>query len=694
VTTQSGLITEHDLYLLAEGTFERSWERLGAHLVEHEGRAGVRFAVWAPNAARVSVTGDHNDWSTAAHPMTLRGDTGIWECFIPDVRGGVRYKYHVESRFDGYVVDKADPYAFHAEPAPGTASVVYDLSPHPWDDADWMAARAVRQAPDQPVSVYEVHAGSWRRVPEEGNRWLTYRELAHQLVPYVKELGFTHVELMPVTEYPADQSWGYQVTGYFAATARYGTPHDLMYFVDHCHQHGIGVLLDWVPAHFANEDHGLRLFDGTHLYEHADPVLGTSPWGSSIFNYGRAEVRNFLLSSARFWLDHYHVDGFRVDAVAFMVWLDHARPPAHWGLNRFGGRENLEAVDFLQNFNALVHLDFPGVITAAEEATSYQWVTRPDHRAGRDDQDEAQLDSLRTATGPRGPGSLGFDYKWNMGWMHDTLDYFEVDPARRRERHGLLTFPIWYAFDERYLLPLSHDEVVHLKKALLTKMPGGSGGPEILGASEEAAASRADWQRFANLRALFAYQWSHPGKKLLFMGGEFGQWAEWNEHRSLDWHLMEWSGPGGTHAPLHRGLQRCVADLNRLYRAEPALHALDSHPRGFDWIDHQDVESSVIAFVRRGPEPGQVLAVVCNFTPVARHGYPVGVPVPGEWHEALNTDAIEYGGSGTSAGPNGPLLAIHRAPEGRRSGGGVRYGQRLLLTLPPLSVVFLKPGTA
>ena len=715
MTSQSGLITEHDLYLLAEGTFERSWERLGAHLVEHEGQAGVRFAVWAPNAARVSVTGDHNDWSTAPHPMTLRGDTGIWERFVPGVMAGTRYKYHVESRFNGYAVDKADPYAFHAERAPGTASVVYDLSPFPWDDAGWMAARAARQAPNQPLSVYEVHAGSWRRVPEEGNRWLTYRELAHQLVPYVKELGFTHVELMPLSEHPTDESWGYLTTGYFAATSRYGSPHDLMYFVDYCHQHGIGVLLDWVPAHFANEEHGLRLFDGTHLYEHADPVLGTSPWGSSIFNYGRAEVRNFLLSSARFWLDHYHVDGFRVDAVAFIVWLDHARPPAHWGLNRLGGRENLEAVDFLQRFNALVHQDFPGAITAAEEATSYEWVTRgwapppdplPDAERG------SRLEHIRSMLpSPHGggagggvhqfrAGSLGFDYKWNMGWMHDTLDYFEVDPARRKEQHGLLTFPIWYAFDERYLLPLSHDEVVHLKKALLTKMPGGSGGLEILAtsetprASEESEALGDDCQRFANLRALFAYQWSHPGKKLLFMGGEFGQWAEWNEHRSLDWHLMNWSGPGGTHAPLHRGLQRCVTDLNQLYRAEPALHALDSHPRGFDWIDHQDVENSVIAFVRRGPDPGQVLAVVCNFTPVVRHDYPVGVPVPGEWHVALNTDATEYGGSGVHTGSNGPLLAIHRAPEGRRSGGGIRYGQRLLLTLPPLSVVFLKPGTA
>jgi 1,4-alpha-glucan branching enzyme len=667
-----GLLTEHDLYLLAEGTYARSWERLGAHVAEVDGVRGVRFAVWAPNAARVSVIGSHNGWDPAAHPMSPRETTGIWERFIPGVEPGTTYKYHVESQIGGHVADKADPYAFASEVAPGTASVVYDLralEDHSWQDGEWMVSRVARQRPDQPISIYEVHAGSWRRVPEEGNRPLTYRELAHQLVPYVKELGFTHVELMPVTEYPFEQSWGYLVTGYFAPTSRYGSPADLLYFVEYCHQHDIGVLLDWVPAHFAREEHGLGFFDGTHLYEHADPVLGESPWGSLIFNYGRAEVRNFLLSSARFWLERYHVDGFRVDAVAFMVWLDHARPAERWGLNKYGGRENLEAVDFLRRFNAMVHEEQPGgpgAITIAEEATSYNWVT---------DDPTAPPDLGVKGQGSRvkREGSLGFDYKWNLGWMHDTLDYFETDPGARKEEHGLLTFPIWYAFDERYVLPFSHDEVVHLKKALLTKMPGD------------------DWQRFANLRALLAYQTAHPGKKLLFMGGELGQWAEWDENRSLDWHLMEWSGPGGSHAPLHRGIRQCVADLNRLYREDPALHTLDSHPRGFDWIDHQDYESSVISFLRRGREPGEATVVVCNFTPVVREHYPVGVPVPGEWHEVLNTDATEYGGSGAR---NGTLMAVHRAPDGRRAGGGVRYGQRLLVTLPPLGVVFLKPGMA
>ena len=641
------MISEHDLYLLAEGTYRRAWERLGAHLV----RTGVRFAVWAPNAQRVSVVGDFNGWDPAAHPMAMRGSTGIWEHLVEGLSAGTLYKYAVESAAG--VALKSDPYAFAAEAPPGTASMVCALDGYAWDDADWLRARAGRQRHDRPLSIYEVHAGSWRRIEAEGNRPLTYRELAHALVPYVVELGFTHVELLPITEHPTDQSWGYLTTGYFAPTARYGSPHDFMYFVDYCHRHGVGVLLDWVPAHFANEDHGLRLFDGTHQYEHADPMLRESPWGSSIFNYGRAEVRNFLLSSARFWLERYHVDGFRVDAVAFMVWLDHARPPSHWGLNRYGGRENLEAVDFLKALNAAVHDEYPGALTIAEEATSYNWVTT---LGGRDGQ------------------SLGFDFKWNMGWMHDTLDYFETDPMARKEHHQLLTFPIWYAFDERYLLPLSHDEVVHLKKSLLTKMPPPEGD---------------DWRRFANLRALLAYQYSHPGKKLLFMGGELGQWAEWDEKRQLDWWLLEWSGPDGRHAPLHRGVQRCVADLNRLYRQEAALHTLDSHPRGFDWIDHQDYESSVISYVRRGAGTGEVLVVVCNFTPVRRDHYPVGVPVPGVWHEALNTDATEYGGSGAT---NGELTAAHRAPEGRHAAGRARYGQRVLLTLPPLGVVFLKPG--
>jgi len=647
------LLSEHDVYLLAEGTYRRSYERFGAHPMTLEGVAGTHFVVWAPNAERVSVVGDFNGWDPLAHPMEVHGSSGIWERFLPGVGPGALYKYFIASRYNGYTVYKADPYAFQAEPPPGTASVVCELGGYEWHDAAWLAARAERQAYRRPVAIYEVHAGSWRRVPEEGNRPLTYRELAHQLVPYARALGYTHIELMPITEYPTDRSWGYQVTGYYAPTARYGTPHDFMYFVDYCHQHELGVILDWVPAHFAKEEHGLGFFDGTHLYEHADPVLGEHPvWGTYIFNYGRAEVRNFLLSSALFWLDQYHVDGFRVDAVASMVWLDHARPESHWGTNRYGGRENLDAVDFLQRFNALVHAEHPGALTFAEEATTYRWVTR------------------RTEDQPpeRAP-SLGFDYKWSLGWMHDTLDYFALDPIYRSAHHDRLTFPIWYAFDERYVLPLSHDEVVHLKKALLTKMPGD------------------DWQRFANLRALFAYQTAHPGKKLLFMGGEFGQWSEWSEERSLDWHLLEWAGEGGSQTALHRGLQRLVGDLNRLYAAEPALHQLDSVPRGFDWIDSSNAQESIIAFLRRGVEPGRIIVIVCNFTPVVRHDYPVGVPIPGAWHEVLSTDAPEYGGSGVA---NGPLWA--EPGSGGFGQGTVRCGQHLRLTLPPLGVVFLRPG--
>ena len=531
-----GLLSEHDAYLLAEGTFRRAHQRLGAHLVTVGGVGGIRFAVWAPNAVRLSVVGPHNGWDGQASPMRLRDNTGIWEAFVPGLEPGARYLYHVTAA-GGREVDKADPYAFATDPPPGTASVVYDLSGYAWADGDWMRSRAARQCHDRPLSIYEVHAGSWRRVPEDGNRPLTYRELAHQLAPYARAMGFTHVELLPITEYPADQSWGYQVTGYFAPTARYGTPHDLMYFVDYCHQHGLGVLLDWVPAHFAKGEHGLGRFDGAPLYEHADPRIGEHPvWGTYIFDYGRAEVSNFLVSSALFWLDQYHVDGFRVDAVAAMVWLDHARPESHWATNRFGGTENLEAVSFLQRFNQVTHEEHPGCLTIAEESTAYTWVTGQ-------------------PAPPQRSHTLGFDYKWNLGWMHDTLDYFESDPLTRSQQHHLLTFAIWYAFNERYLLPLSHDEVVHLKRALLTKMPGD------------------DPARFANLRALYAYMMAHPGKKLLFMGGEFGQWQEWSESRSLDWHLLGAAGPNFLAleappdpgvavaepyalAPLHRGLQR------------------------------------------------------------------------------------------------------------------------------------------
>jgi 1,4-alpha-glucan branching enzyme len=643
------VLSEHDLYLLAEGTFQRPYERLGAHPLSRDGVAGTRFAVWAPNAFAIAVRGDFDGWSEGGQAMTRRGATGIWEVFVPGAGPGQYYKYRLIPRGAAPAADKADPYALRGEAPPGTASVIHDLAAlraFPWTDGDWMAGRPRRQGPDRPLSIYEVHPGSWRRVPEEGNRPLTYRELARDLPPYVRDLGYTHVELMPVTEYPSDASWGYLVSGYYAPTARYGSPEDLQAFVDACHAHDLGVLLDWVPAHFAKEGHGLGRFDGTPLYEHPDPRIGEHPvWGSYIFDYGRAEVRNFLLGSARFWLEEFHVDGFRVDAVASMIWLDHARPESHWGVNRHGGRENLDAVEFLRRLNAMVHECAPGAITVAEESTAYTWVT---HLPGEPER-----------------ASLGFDFKWNMGWMHDTLEYFQADPVHRSARHERLTWPIWYAFDEQYLLPLSHDEVVHLKKALLTKMPGD------------------DWQRFANLRALYAYQYAHPGKKLLFMGGELGQWGEWSEGHSLDWHLLEAGGEGGSQAPLHRGLQATVRDLNRLYGTLRALHQLDSQPRGFDWIEHGDVQHSVIAFLRRGLEPGDVVAAVCNFTPVVREGYPVGVPVPGEWEEVLNTDSARYGGSGTE-NTGASLLAV----PGQRSG---RFGQHLRLTLPPLSVLYLRP---
>ena len=640
-----------DVHLLAEGDHRDSYRKLGAHPHVHDGVIGVSFAVWAPNARRVSVVGDFNDWDGRRLPMRLRHAAGVWELFVPGLRPGHFYKYEILGEDGRLAPLKSDPHAEAAEHPPGTASLVVAPSSHVWHDGAWMAGRAWRNDRGAPVSIYEVHLGSWRRNLAERGRYLNYRELAGQLVPYVAEMGFTHLEILPVMEYPFDGSWGYQPVSLFAPTSRFGGPDDFRFFVDACHQAGIGVWLDWVPGHFPSDAHGLARFDGSALYEHADPRQGMHrEWNTLIYNYGRREVANFLLSNALYWLREFHIDGLRVDAVASMLYLDYSRQPGEWVPNAFGGRENLEAIGFLRRLNELAFGEGSGATTVAEESTAWPMVSRPVY-----------------------VGGLGFGFKWNMGWMHDTLDYFEVEPVGRKEQHQLLTFPIWYAFDERYVLPLSHDEVVHLKKALLTKLPGD------------------DWHRFANLRALFAYQYAHPGKKLLFMGAELGQWAEWDEKRALDWWLLEWSGPDGRHAPLHRGVQRCVADLNRLHAAEPALHALDSHPRGFDWIDHQDYESSVISFVRRGPDPGQTLVVVCNFTPVMREAYPVGVPVPGVWREVLNTDSDGYGGSGVRVGAGGAVEAVHRAPEGRRHGGGVRFGQRLLLTLPPLAVVYLKP---
>ncbi len=624
------LLTADDLHLFNEGSHVRLYQKLGAHPLETDGVAGTHFAVWAPGAERVTVIGDFNGWDKAAHPLHPREHSGIWEGFLPGVGAGAAYKYHIASRAHGYRVDKADPFAFCQEEPPRTASVVCDLS-YAWGDAEWMASRGKRNAIDGPISVYEVHLGSWRRVPEEGGRWLTYREMAPLLAAYVQEMGFTHVEFLPVTEHPFYGSWGYQVTGFFAATRRYGTPQDLMYLIDHLHQHGIGVLLDWVPAHFPTDEHGLGYFDGTHLYEHADPKQGFHPdWGSAIFNYDRHEVRSFLLSSALFWLDKYHVDGLRVDAVASMLYLDYSRKEGEWIPNRYGGRENLGAISFLRRFNEEVYRNYPDVQTIAEESTAWPMVSRPTY-----------------------VGGLGFGLKWDMGWMHDTLHYLSRDSIHRRYHQNEITFRMLYAFTENYLLPLSHDEVVHGKGSLLAKMPGD------------------DWQKFANLRLLFGYQFGMAGKKLLFMGGEIGVWNEWHHDVSLDWHLLAY--------PLHAGMQRLVKDLNRTYRAEPALHQYDCEPAGFEWVDCNDADASTLSFLRRGREGGPVL-VVCNFTPVVRRNYRVGVPHGGYWKEIFNSDAWDYGGNN-----EGNCGGVEASPDGHHGRPNCLY-----LTLPPLGVVFLK----
>src|SRR5579863_8469638 len=573
-------LTEQDIYHFREGTYFRAYERLGAHALERGGRPATHFAVWAPNASAVSVVGDFNGWERRHDPLAPRHDSsGIWEGTIEGVGPGALYKYHVVAADGHGATDKADPYALRAELPPRTASVVWDLD-YEWQDASWMRARAAANSLSAPWSIYEVHIGSWRRVPEEGNRSLNYRELAHALADYLAETGFTHVELLPVMEHPFYGSWGYQVTGYFAPSARYGTPQDFMYFVDYLHQRGIGVVLDWVPSHFPTDEHGLARFDGTHLYEHADPRQGFHPeWGSSIFNYGRAEVRNFLGSSALFWLERYHLDALRVDAVASMLYLDYGRRAGEWIPNRFGGHENLDAVEFLKQLNLAVYRDHPHTQTIAEESTAWPMVSRPTYLGG-----------------------LGFGLKWNMGRMHDTLDYFQHDPVHRRYRHSRLTFSLWYAFTENFVLPLSHDEVVHGKGALIGKMPGD------------------EWQQFASLRLLFGYMWSHPGKKLLFMGAEFGQRREWQHDESLEWHVLGF--------PLHAGVRRWVRDLNRLYRDTAALHELDFTAAGFSWIDCDDADVSVISFLRRSGS-GALALIVCNFTPVPRPSYRVGVPLGG-----------------------------------------------------------------
>ncbi|MBW1923473.1 MAG: 1,4-alpha-glucan branching protein GlgB [Deltaproteobacteria bacterium] len=622
------LLSADDLFLFNEGRHFRLYEKLGCHLVEAGGRKGGYFAVWAPDAETVSVIGDFNGWDGGAHPLRPRESSGIWEGFIPDVSRGACYKYRVRSRLNGHVADKADPFGLYHEVPPKTASIVWDTA-YEWGDGPWLGARRMKNGHRAPMSIYEVHLGSWKRTQDD--RALTYRELAEELVPYVVDTGFTHVEFLPVTEHPFYGSWGYQTTGYFAPTSRYGTPQDFMFLVDRFHRAGVGVILDWVPSHFPADAHGLGFFDGTHLYEHADRRQGHHPdWDSLIFNYGRNEVRSFLVSSAFFWLDRYHADGLRVDAVASMLYLDYGRREGEWIPNKHGGRENLEAVAFLRTLNEEVYRVFPDVQTIAEESTSWPMVSRPAYLGG-----------------------LGFGMKWDMGWMHDTLDYMSRDPVHRRYHHDRLTFRMLYAFHENFVLPLSHDEVVYGKGSLLRKMPGDP------------------WQKFANLRLLLGNLYAQPGKKLLFMGGEFGQWNEWTHEGGLDWDLLE--------DLMHQGVQHWVRDLNRILRQEPALHERDFEPAGFEWIDCNDSQQSVLCFLRKGEASQDAVVVVCNFTPVPHHGYRVGVPAKGRWRELLNSDAPLYGGSGQ--GNLGGVMAEEIPHHGRP--------YSLPLTLPPLAILFL-----
>ena len=625
------LLSDRDLYLFNEGSHVRLYDHLGCHIGEHEGRPGGWFGVWAPDAEKVSAIGTFNGWNPGINHLAPRGQSGIWEGFVPDVHAGDTYKFQIKSRFHGYRVDKADPFAFHTETPPDTGSRIWDLS-YSWGDSDWMSARGPRGSIQAPVSIYEVHLGSWRRVPEEGNRSLSYREIAEPLGDYLIEMGFTHVEFLPLTEHPFFGSWGYQTTGYFAPTSRYGPPQDLMYLIDRLHQRGIGVILDWVPSHFPTDEFSLGFFDGTHLYEHSDPRLGVhKDWDSYVFNYGRHEVRSFLLSSAMFWLDRYHMDGLRVDAVASMLYLDYSRKEGEWIPNAYGGRENLEAVEFLRRFNTEVYKDYPDVQTIAEESTSWPGVSRPTYLGG-----------------------LGFGLKWDMGWMNDTLKFMSLDPVHRKYHHNQLTFRMIYAFHENFVLPLSHDEVVHGKASILGRMPGDL------------------WQKFANLRLLLAYQFAQPGKKLLFMGVEFGQWSEWTHDGSLDWHLLGLQS--------HHQIQRLVSDLNHVYRGERALYELDCDGNGFEWIDCNDADQSMLAFFRKSAAGDEGILAVFNFTPVPRLGYRVGVPWPGSWKEILNSDAGHYGGA--DFGNLGTTVAEASPVHGRP--------QSVSLTVPPLGAIFLK----
>jgi len=628
----SRIITDYEAYLFGEGHWLRAWEKMGARPATLDGRAGYAFVVWAPNARGVSVVGEFNQWDGRKHPMRSLGASGLWELFVPGLGEGQLYKFEIQPR-EGPPFVKSDPFALRAEVPPRTASVTATFGRHEWRDRAWMDARRKRGLPlDQPMSVYEVHAGSWRRRPEEGDRPLSWRELAGELIPYVASMGFTHVELLPIMEHPFDGSWGYQVTGFFAPTSRFGTPDDFRFFVDECHNNGIGVILDWVPGHFPKDAHGLAWFDGTSLYEHSDPRQGEHrEWGTLIFNYGRHEVRNFLLSNALYWLESFHVDGLRVDAVASMLYLDYSREQGEWMPNRYGGRENLDAIDFLREMNVLTHEHFPGSSTIAEESTAFPSVSRPTW-----------------------VGGLGFTFKWNMGWMHDILTYASKDPVYRRYEHQHLTFSLLYAWNENFVLPFSHDEVVHGKGAMLAKMPGD------------------EWQKAANLRALYAFMYTHPGKKLMFMGSEFGQWREWSHDRSLDWHLLD--------QPAHAGIRQFVADLNRLYVSQPSLSEVDFEAAGFDWIDCNDSDSSVISFVRRARDPHDWVLVVLNWTPIVRQSYRIGVPEPGFYQELINTDASPYGGSnvGNAGGLTADPIAAHGRP------------YSLNLTLPPLGGLVLR----
>ena len=626
------ILSDFDHYLMGKGSHERSYEKMGSHLVEIDGKRGVHFAVWAPNARQVYLMGDFNSWNGESHPLSS-SSSGIWTLFVPQLGENTVYKYRVVSQ-SGESFEKADPYGFAMELRPKTASVVTDIDRYQWSDGDWMNRRVEQQNLGRPISIYEVHLSSWRKVPDDkwGSRYLTYRELAEELIPYAVEMGFTHIELLPIAEHPFDASWGYQVLGFYAPTSRFGTPEDLMYFIDQCHQHQLGVILDWVPAHFPKDGAGLNFFDGTHLYAHTDPRQGEhQDWGTMIFNYGRHEVRAFLISNALFWLDKYHFDGLRVDAVASMLYLDYSRQEGQWLPNQYGGRENLDAISFLQKMNEVVHGVFPGVLTMAEESTAWPMVSRPTYTGG-----------------------LGFSLKWNMGWMHDTLGYMSKDPIHRKYHQNDMTFGLLYAFTENFILPLSHDEVVHGKGTLLTRMAGD------------------EWQKFANLRAYYGFMWAHPGKKLLFMGGEFGQWQEWNFNESLEWAALE--------APNHQGVQRSVQDLNRLYQNESALYENDFAESGFEWIDASDTDNNVLSFIRKAESSNEFLIIVSNFTPVPWDAYRIGVPKHGFYKEIFNSDSEHYWGSnvGNQGGQATESIPMHG------------HQQSLSLILPPLATIMLK----